>query len=90
MKQPVRFLIIVVTGFAFGLFIFLPINELTTYYEYHLQGQSSMTDFVWNQVKKALTLQMPLKFTFYLVFGGIMGILSYFIMSLMRRRDSCR
>jgi hypothetical protein len=90
MTKTTKFLIVILIGFLFGIFIFLPINELTTYfeYEYHFQTRYTVWEFIWRQLRRALLLQTPLKFFFYLLFGGIMGVISYFTMSVLRRRDA--
>jgi hypothetical protein len=88
MKDRIRYTIIILTGFLFGVFIFLPINELTSYYEYRPSGDITVWKFVYNQLIRAITLQAPVKFFFYLIFGGMVGVV--FLLSLMafRKRNS--
>jgi hypothetical protein len=88
MKDRIRFAIIILTGFLFGIFIFLPINELASYYEYKLSEDIPVWQFIYNQLIRALTLQTPVKFFFYLIFGGLIGVI--FLVSLLafRKRNS--
>jgi hypothetical protein len=88
MKKTTKLLVVILIGFVFGVFIFLPINELTTFYEFHYKSEYNVWDFIWLQLKRALILETPLKFFFYLIFGGIMGVISYFTMSILRKRDA--
>jgi len=76
MKDSIRYAVIIFIGFLFGIFVFLPINELTSYYEYKVDISESVWQFISDQLWKALTLQTPVKFFFYLIFGGLMGCLS--------------
>jgi len=88
MKAPSKLLIVTLAGCLFGVFVFLPVDELTSYYEYHFQADYSLWQFVAQQMTKSLLLQTPAKFFVYLVFGGIMGVVSYFLMSLLHRRNA--
>ena len=88
MKEPTRLLIVTVAGCLFGALVLLPADELTSYYEYHFQASYSVWEFLARQVGKALVLQSPIKLLFYLALGGIMGLISYFLMSLFRRREA--
>ena len=88
MKEPTKLLISILAGCLFGVFVFLPVDELTSYYEYHFQADYTAWEFITRQLGKALILQSPIKFFFYFVFGGIMGLISYFLASLFRRRDA--
>ena len=88
MKEPTRLLIVTVAGCLFGALVLLPADELTSYYEYHFQASYSVWEFLARQLGKALVLQSPIKLLFYVALGGIMGVISYFLMSLFRRRDA--
>jgi hypothetical protein len=87
MKDSIRYPLIIIIGFLFGIFIFLPINEFTSYYEYKLNTNVSVWQFVYNQFIRAVTLQTPLKFFFYLIFGGLMGSISLISLIAYKRRN---
>ena len=88
MKESTKLLIVILAGCLFGVFVLLPVDELTSYYEYHFQANYTVWEFIARQLGKALLLQSPIKFFFYLVFGGIMGVISYFLISLLNRRNA--
>ena len=88
MKESTKLLIVVLVGCLFGVFIFLPVDELTSYYEYGYQTTHTLQGFVAQQMTKALLLQTPGKLFLYLAFGGIVGAISYFLISLLNRRNS--
>jgi hypothetical protein len=73
---------VIFTRFLFGIFVFLPINGLTSFYEYKLNAGFSAIEFIKNQVWNALTLRTPIKFFFYLIFGGLLGTVVSFVLSL--------
>jgi len=54
MKQPTQVLIVVLAGCLFSVLVFLPLDELTSYYEYHYQANYSVGQFVGRQLAKAL------------------------------------
>jgi len=86
MRNSIRYSIIILTGFLFGIFIFLPINELTSYYEYRPDNSLTVWQFIWIQLWKALTLETPVKFFFYLIFGGLMGsIILFYLINFQKR-----
>ena len=96
MKEPTKLLIVLVAGCLFGVFVFLPMDELTSYCDYHfkedwvrklLQADSAWR-FVTQQMIEALLLRSPVKLVVYLVLGGIMGSVSYLLMSLLERRNA--
>jgi hypothetical protein len=76
MKESIRYSVIILSGVLFGVFVLLPINEFTSYYEYKTADGITVWQFIFSQFIKAVTLRAPLKFFFYLIFGGIMGSLS--------------
>ena len=88
MKESTKLLIVILVGCLFGVLVLLPVDELTSYYEYHFQANYTVWQFIAQQIGKALVLQSPVKFLFYLVFGGIVGVISYFLVSLLGRRDA--
>jgi hypothetical protein len=88
MKDSVRYPIIIFIGLLFGLFIFLPINELTSYYEYKRSADITVWQFVYIQFIRAVTLQTPVKFFFYLAFGGLMGGVSLISLIAYKKRNS--
>ena len=88
MKDPTRLLIVIAAGCLFGVFVFLPVDELTSYYEYHFQAKYTVGQFVVQQLWKSLTLQSPAKFFLYLVFGGIMGVVADVAVSLFQKRNN--
>ncbi len=88
MKDTLRFPLIILIGLLFGLFVFLPINELTSYYEYKQSAGITLWQFVYNQFIGAITLQTPVKFIFYLVFGGLMGGVSLISLIAYKKRNS--
>jgi hypothetical protein len=87
MKNSIRYPIVILIGFFFGVFVFLPINEFTSYYEYKRDIDLSVWQFMKIQQWKAITLATPVKFFFYLVFGGLMGLVSVLLMKVFRRRN---
>ncbi len=87
MKNSIKHILGIISGFLFGTFVFLPINEFTSYYEYKLNTGFSAGEFVRNQLWDAITMQTPLKFYFYLLFGGLMGGLVSLIWSLFGQRN---
>jgi hypothetical protein len=90
MKDSIRYAVIVLTGMLLGIFVFLPINELTSYYEYHHTFSSDITiwQFIYSQFIKAVTLETPLKFFIYLIFGGLMGAVSLISLIAFKNRNS--
>jgi len=87
MKESIRYSLIIFIGFLFGIFVFLPINELTSYYEYRTNFSESLWQFIAIQLWKTLTLQTPIKFLFYLVFGGVMGGISLISLINYKKRN---
>ena len=47
----------------------------------------SVWQFINIQLWRSLTLQTPVKFFFYLIFGGLMGVISVLLMSVFNRRN---
>ena len=88
MKDSIRYSVIIFIGLLFGLFVFLPINELTSYYEYRRSADITVWQFIYVQFIRAITLQTPVKFFFYLVFGGLMGAVSLFSLLDYKKRNS--
>jgi len=88
MKSSVKYPIVIMIGFVFGLFIFLPINEFTSYFEYNRDADISVWKFINTQLWRALTLQSPIKFFFYLIFGGLMGVISALLISVFGKRKN--
>lgn len=88
MKDSARYSVIIFIGILFGLFVFLPINELTSYYEYKRSADVTVWQFIHNQFIRAVTLQTPVKFFFYLVFGGFMGAISLISLVDYKKRNS--
>ena len=86
MKDSIRYPLIVFVGLLLGIFVFLPINELTSYYEYKQGSGITVWHFILNQSLRAVTLKAPLKFVFYLIFGGLMGCVS--LISLVNYKKS--
>ena len=87
MRNSIRYPLVILVGFFFGIFIFLPINEFTSYFEYRRGLDFSVWQFINIQLWRALTLQTPVKFFFYLLFGGFMGVISVLLMSIFRKRN---
>ncbi len=87
MVKSIRYLFVIATGCFFGVFIFLPISELTTFYEFKRDIGISVWDFIYTQFYRAITLQTPIKFFFYLVFGGLMGVISALLMTVFSKRN---
>ncbi|MFZ4549834.1 MAG: helix-turn-helix domain-containing protein [Bacteroidales bacterium] len=87
MKISIRYPLVILIGFFFGIFVFLPINEFTSYFEYKRNIDLSVWQFMKMQQWEALTLATPVKFFFYLFFGGFMGIVSVLLMRVFRRRN---
>jgi len=87
MKNSIRYLLVILIGCFFGIFVFLPINDLTSYFEYRPANHMSVWQFIKMNLWLAITLQTPVKFWFYLFFGGIMGAISTLIMLIFRKRS---
>jgi hypothetical protein len=87
MKDSIRYPLIIFTGLLFGVFVFLPINELTSYYEYKFNAGITVWQFVYGQFIKAISLQTPVKFFFYLIFGGVMGAISLISLVAYKKRN---
>jgi hypothetical protein len=88
MKIPTNLLMVLLAGCLFGVLVFLPVDELASYYEYHLQSQGPVWQFVVRQVTRSLLLQSPLKLLVYLLLGGIMGLISFWLVSRVQWRDA--
>lgn len=96
MREPGRFLIVVVAGCLFGVLVFLPVDELTSYIDYHhkkawvedLIAANSAWRFVTQQTGRALLLRSPAKLSLYLALGGIMGSVLYALMWRLQRREA--
>jgi len=88
MKNTVRYTLIILLGLVFGVLVFLPINELTSYYEYKPDASVSVWEFVFRQFLRAITLETPVKFVFYLGFGGLMGGLAALFTLIFRERNN--
>jgi hypothetical protein len=87
LKNSIRYPLVILVGFVFGIFVFLPINEFTSYFEYERSLDINVWQFINIQLWKSLTLQTPVKFFFYLFFGGMMGVLSVLLISIFGRRN---
>jgi hypothetical protein len=87
LKNSIRYPLVILVGFFFGIFVFLPINEFTSYFEYKRDLDISVWQFINIQLWRSLTLQTPVKFFFYLFFGGMMGVISVLLMSVFSRRN---
>jgi hypothetical protein len=83
-----RLLPIVTAGILFGVCILLPVDEFSSYYEYHLHAGDTVWQFVAKQLWKSLTLDTPIKLLFYLVFGGFLGVAGYLVMAMLNRRNA--
>jgi hypothetical protein len=88
MKDSLRYIIIILTGMLFGILIFLPINELTSYYEYENSSEITVWQFIYDQFVRAVTFRTPAKFFFYLIFGGLMGSVSLVSLLAFKKRNS--
>jgi hypothetical protein len=87
LKNSIRYPLVILVGFVFGIFVFLPINEFTSYFEYERSLDINVWQFINIQLWKSLTLQTPVKFFFYLFFGGMMGVISVLLISIFGRRN---
>lgn len=87
MKKPVKYPYVILLGLVFGIFIIMPINELVSYYEYHHDTSLSVWQFVSDQIWKAISLQTPRKFFFYLIIGGLVGGMISFLIHIFRKRN---
>lgn len=87
MKNSIRYPFVILTGFFFGIFAFLPFNEFISYYEYNRHIDFGFWEFLKMQLLNALTLKTPVKFAFYLFFGGFMGVISVLLMTIFRKRN---
>jgi hypothetical protein len=87
MKKPIKYPVMIFIGLLFGIFVILPVNEFTSYYEYHPAGDITVWQFVSNQVWNAITLHNPVKFFFYLLIGGIIGCLLVLIRAYFHKRN---
>ena len=87
-KNSTRLLIVVIAGCLFSVFIFLPADELSSYYEYPSLENGTPWRFVLSHWWSCVSLQTPAKLVLYIVLGGIMGVIVNFLMSRLQRRDS--
>jgi hypothetical protein len=87
MKNPVKYPIVIILGLLFGVLVILPVNELVSYYQYPHDSTISAGQFVLTGFWKAISLQMPLKFLLYLLFGGLIGALLVLVMIWYRKRN---
>jgi hypothetical protein len=87
MKKPVKYPVVILLGLVFGIFVIMPINEFTSFFEYHETADVTVWQFVGNQVWKAITLENPLKFFFYLSVGGLIGGLLVLLIAYFRKRN---
>jgi hypothetical protein len=86
--ESAKLLALVLIGCLFGVVVFLPLDELTSYYEYpSLQANGPAPQFIARQMWKSLSFETPHKLLIYLVFGGIVGGAFYLIMSAYRRHN---
>ena len=83
--ESTKLLALALIGGLFGVLVFLPLDELTSYYEYDVPGTA--WQFVVRQMHRSLTLQTPHKLFLYIFFGGIMGAVYYAIVSRFRRHQ---
>jgi hypothetical protein len=83
-----RPLIFVTAGCLFGVFVLLPFDEFTSYYEYHFSASYTVWQFVAQQLWRSLTLDTPVKLVFYLGFGGFLGLTGYVLMAMLSRRNT--
>ena len=83
--RPLTF---VTAGCLFGVFVLLPIDEFTSYYEYHFGASYTMWQFVAQQLWKSLTLDTPAKLVFYLTFGASLGVVGYVLITILIRRNT--
>jgi hypothetical protein len=87
MKKPVKYPVVILLGLLFGIFVILPVNEFASFYEYHQTSDVTVWQFVGNQVWKAISLQNPVKFFFYLLIGGSIGGLLVLLIAYFRKRN---
>jgi hypothetical protein len=87
MKNPVKYPVIILSGFLFGILVILPVNEFASFYQYHRDEGVTVWQFMGAQFWKVVTLQMPVKLLFYLLIGGIMGVLLALVTAYFRRRN---
>ena len=88
MKGPAKLFVVILAGCLVAVFVFLPLDELTSYYEYRPEPDLSAGQFVARQMTRSLLLQTPGKLFLYLAIGGIMGAVSYVLISLLQRRNA--
>lgn len=87
MRESIRYPLIIFMGFLFGIFVFLPINEFVSYFEYHRSADYSVWQFIIDQLWKALSFKVPVKFFFYMIFGGSMGLVVIIVLNNYRKRN---
>jgi hypothetical protein len=87
MKEPTKLLIVILAGILFGVFVFLPADEVTSYFEYHFDNNNNVTagQFVTQQLKKSLLLETPQKLLLYVVLGGVLGAVAYVLIARLQR-----
>jgi hypothetical protein len=76
------------TGCLFSVLVLLPIDEFTSYYEYHLTGNRTAWQFVAQQLWRSFTLDTPVKLVVYLTFGALLGVSAYLLMAILIRRNT--
>jgi hypothetical protein len=87
MKMSVKYTFVIAIGMLFGLFVILPINEVVSYFQYHLHDGLSLGGFIVRQLWNVLSFQAPLKLMFYLLTGGVVGGLFVALIAWNRRRN---
>ncbi len=87
MKNQVKYSVIILLGFLFGILVILPVNEFTSYFQYHRDEGITVWQFMGAQLWKAITFRMPYKLMFYLLIGGAVGVLLALITAYFRKRN---
>jgi hypothetical protein len=76
MKGPVKYPVLILLGSLFGILVILPVNEFTSFFQYHRDEGITVWRFMGKQLFRAYTFQMPYKLGFYLLTGVAVGILA--------------
>jgi hypothetical protein len=87
MKDKIRYGAIIMTGLLSGILIFLPANELVSYFEYNTDPSVTVWQFIYSQFIRAVTLDAPVKLVFYLLLGGLVGTVSLISLISFKKRN---
>ena len=83
----VRYLMVVLIGAVFGILVIQPVNDMAIYHLYE-SHDSSMTQwqFIYQDLVKSLTGQTNRKTLYYMVVGGVIGLMFGLVFRFIRSK----